>query len=88
MKGRIRQVFVSAAVFAAVILGIASVDATVRERFTDLASGAASAPELTDHSVTIIEAIGMAVRHQSIENAPLVVFATVGAVLFVFMVRT
>ena len=30
----------------------------------------------------------MAVRHQSLENAPLLVFAAVGAVLFVFMVRT
>jgi hypothetical protein len=29
-----------------------------------------------------------AARHQSIENAPLVIFATVGAVLFLFMVRT
>ena len=33
-------------------------------------------------------ALAMAVRHQSIENAPLLVFAAVGAVLFVFMVRT
>jgi hypothetical protein len=30
----------------------------------------------------------MAVRHQSLENGPLLVFAAVGAVLFVFMVRT
>ncbi len=28
-----------------------------------------------------------ALRHQSIENAPLLIFAAVGAVLFVFMVR-
>jgi len=28
------------------------------------------------------------VRYQSIENAPLVLFATVGGVLFLFMVRT
>ena len=29
-----------------------------------------------------------AIRTQSIENAPLLIFATVGAVLFLFMVRT
>ena len=29
-----------------------------------------------------------AVRHQSLENAPMVVFATAGALLFLFMVRT
>jgi hypothetical protein len=29
-----------------------------------------------------------AVRYQSIENAPLLIFATVGAVLFLFMVKT
>jgi hypothetical protein len=29
-----------------------------------------------------------AVRYQSIDNAPMMIFAAVGAVLFVFMVRT
>jgi hypothetical protein len=29
-----------------------------------------------------------AAKHQSIENAPLVVFATAGAILFLFMVKT
>ena len=32
-------------------------------------------------------ALMSAVRHQSIENAPLLVFAAVGAVLFVFMLK-
>ena len=33
-------------------------------------------------------AIVTAIRYQSIDNAPLLIFATVGAVLFLFMVRT
>jgi hypothetical protein len=33
-------------------------------------------------------ALWMAAKDQSIENAPLLVFAVVGAVLFLFMLRT
>ena len=83
-----RQIFVSAAVFVIVLLAIVSADSTVRERFTDLASGAASPTALTDQSMTLVDAVGLAIRHQSIENAPLLVFATAGVMLFVFMVRT
>lgn len=88
MKRGLRQSLVSAAVFTIVLLGIVSVDDTVRERFTELAYGSASASSLTDRSAGLVDALGSAVRHQSIENAPLLVFATVGAVLFVFMART
>lgn len=78
---------VSLAVFAIVLLGIVSVDPVVRERFTDLVSGA-GASSVSDRSMELVDSLGSAVKHQSIENAPLVIFATVGAVLFVFMVKT
>ena len=31
---------------------------------------------------------GRSIRYQSIENGPLMIFAVVGAVLFLFMIRT
>lgn len=88
MKRAIRQSVVSAAVFAVVMLGIVSVDPTVRERFTDLVYGTASASSLSFRASSLVDAVGTAVRYQGIENAPLLVFATAGAVLFVFMVKT
>lgn len=88
MKRGMRQSLVSAAVFSIVVLGIVSVDTTVRERFMQLAAGAGTASSWSDRSMNLVDALGTAVRYQSIENAPLLVFAAVGAVLFVFMVRT
>lgn len=88
MRRGIRQSLVSVAVFSVLLLGIVSVDATVRERFAQLAAGAGTASSWGDRSMSLIDAVGTAVRYQSIENAPLMIFAAVGAVLFVFMVRT
>ena len=87
MKRGIRQMLVSVGVFAIVLLGIVSVDPVVRERFTDLVSGA-STMSFADRGVELVDSLGSALKHQSIENAPLVIFATVGAMLFVFMVKT
>lgn len=88
MKRGFRQSLVSLAVFGVVLFVLVSIDDTVRERFTELAYGSASASSLTDRSMSLVDAFGSAVRHQSIENAPLLVFATAGAMLFVFMTRT
>lgn len=88
MRQGLKQSIISAAIFTAVLIGIVSVDDTVRERFTELAYGSATASSLSARSMGLVDALGGAVRHQSIENAPLLLFATVGAVLFVFMVKT
>jgi hypothetical protein len=86
MKFGIKQSFASAAIFAVVIMLLVSVDPRVRERFLNLASGDGistlghRAGELGGTLVT-------ALKYQSIENAPMVVFATVGIILFLFMLR-
>ena len=87
MKRGIRQMLVSVGVFAIVLLGIVSVDPVVRERFTDLVAGVGPA-SVSQRSMELADSLGSALKHQSIENAPLLVFATVGAMLFVFMVKT
>jgi hypothetical protein len=88
MKFGVRQLLVSGGVFVILMLTLVSVDARVQERFTDLVSGHSNVSSFTDRASQLGDALSTAVRYQSIENAPMVVFATVGALLFLFMVRT
>lgn len=87
MKLAVRQSIASVAVFVAVLLMLVSVDDRVRDRFSDLASGdggSSWANRVGDLMGTLVSAA----QYQSIENAPLLVFSVVGAVLVVFMVKT
>ena len=58
-----------------------------RNGSTELVAGQ-GVSSFADRASQLGDALATAVRYQSIENAPMVVFATVGAVLFLFMVRT
>ena len=88
MTLRIRQGALSAAVFAGVLLLLVSVDERVRDRFSALVSGDHSMSPWGDRAGDLGGALMSAVRYQSLENAPLLVFAAAGAVLFAFMLRT
>jgi len=83
----LRQWTLSTLVFGGVLFALASVDARVRERVTDVVSGGDGLTPWGDRVSDLGTALMSAVRHQSIENAPLLVFAAVGAVLFVFMLK-
>lgn len=74
-------------VFCGVLLALVSVDARVRERVGDVVTGGDGITSWGDRVGDLVDALASAVRYQSIENAPLLVFATVGAVLFLFMVK-
>jgi hypothetical protein len=87
MKLAVRQSIASVAVFVAVLVMLVSVDDRVHDRFSDLTSGNAGS-SLAGRAGDLGSAVVAAVRHQSIENAPLLVFAVGGAVLVVFMVKT
>ena len=89
MKRGLQQAFISTAIFAIVLGCLVSVDDRVRERFTAILAG--SGQGLTpwgDRVGDLGDALIGALRHQSIENAPLLIFTAVGAVLVVFMVKT
>lgn len=88
MKLGFQQAVISALVFGGVLLALVSVDPRVRERVTDFVAGGDGLAPLGVRATDLGQALMTAVRHQSIENAPLLIFATVGAVLFVFMFRT
>ncbi len=87
MKLGFRQGIASAVVFGAVLLMLVSVDDRVRDRFTDLVGGSGVTP-WGDRAGDLAQALMSAVRYQSIENAPLLIFAAAGAVLVAFMLRT
>jgi hypothetical protein len=80
----------SAVCFVGVLAALVSVDPRVRDRFWELFSGAASGDvsPVTNRLSELGGAVIDAARHQSIENAPMLVFAAVGAVLVMFMLRT
>jgi hypothetical protein len=87
-KFGVQQAVASSAVFGLIVLALISVDARVKDRFTELVSGGDSLGSWTDRASFLGDAVMSAARQQSIDNAPMVVFATVGALLFLFMVRT
>ena len=87
IKLSLRQWTLSTLVFGGVLFALASVDARVRERVSDVVTGGDGLTPWGDRVSDLGTALMSAVRHQSIENAPLLVFAAVGAVLFVFMLK-
>jgi hypothetical protein len=87
MKLGFRQSIASAAVFGAVLLMLVSVDDRVRDRFGDLVGTGGMTP-WGDRVGDLGNALVSAIRYQSIENAPLLIFAAAGAVLVAFMLRT
>jgi hypothetical protein len=87
MKLGIREGAVSAGIFVAVLFGLTSVDPRVRDAISDLFGSGGVSP-FGDRIGDVGSALWLALRHQSIDNAPLLVFATVGAVLTLFMLRS
>ena len=83
----IRETAISAVVFGLVLFGLISVDPDVRVRMTDLLwnGGVAS---VGDRIGDLGSALWVALRTQSIDNAPALVFVTVGTVLTLFMLKT
>jgi hypothetical protein len=88
MKLGVRETIVTPAVFVGILLMLASVDDRVRERFGYVVSSGDGLAPWGDRLADLGGALMSAVRYQSIENAPLVIFATVSVVLVLFMVRS
>jgi hypothetical protein len=90
IKLGIREGAVSAAVFGGVLFALVSVDPRVREHVSDLfrSGSSVSVTPWGGRLMELGDALWTAARHQSVDNAPLLVFATVGAVLTVFMLKS
>jgi len=87
MKIGVRESALSFAIFGGVVFALMSIDPNVRERLGEMFSGG-GVSRLGDRAGDIGGVLWTALRTQSIENAPMVVFATVGVILTLFMLRS
>jgi hypothetical protein len=83
----IRDGAISGVVFAVVLFGLISVDPRVHDRMTDLLASGRVTP-WGDRVGDLVNALWSAARTQSVENAPALVFVTIGTVLTLFMVKS
>jgi hypothetical protein len=83
-----RHWMLSVGVFVLIMGALVSIDERVRAQFFELLSGGDGVSPWGDRISDLGGALVSAIRYQSIENAPLLIFATVGAVLFLFMLKT
>ena len=88
MKLGLRQGLASAAIFVVLLALLISVDERVQGRFSELLYGDGRMSSWGSRFADLAGALLLAAKYQSIDNAPMVVFAAVGAVLFLFMLRT
>jgi hypothetical protein len=88
LKLGIRDSAVSAAVFGVVLFALVSADPRVHDHVSDLFTGSAAVSPWGDRLSDLGSALWSVVKDQSIDNAPLLVFATVGAVLTLFMFKS
>ena len=88
LKLGVRDGAVSAAVFGIVLTALVFTDPRVHDHVSDLFGGTGAIGPWGDRVTDLGSALWMALKDQSIDNAPLLVFATVGAVLTLFMFKS
>jgi hypothetical protein len=91
MRRATTSIITTGAGACAIVVGLAVIDERVRSEVAALVSGHAGSGEIAGFGGRIQE-LGLvavqAVRDQSIEHAPLTLFALVALVLFTLMIRT
>jgi hypothetical protein len=78
----------SAAIFGGVMFALVSFDPRVRDHVSGLLGNGTSVAPIEARLGELGEALWSAARTQSLDNAPLLVFAAVGTVLTIFMVKS
>jgi hypothetical protein len=79
---------ISAAVFGIVLFALVSADPRVHDHVSDFFTGAGAVTPWGDRISDLGSALWSAARHQSMDNAPVLVFTTVGAALTLFMFKS
>jgi hypothetical protein len=83
----VREASVSAIVFCGIMFALVSIDPRVHDHVSGL-FGSADVGSWSHRLGDLGNALWSAARDQSLDNAPFLVFGTVGAVLTVFMLRS
>ena len=84
----LREAILSPAIFGGILLMLSSVDDRVRDRFTNVVSPTDGLAPLGRRISEFGDALASAMQYQSIENAPLLIFAAVGITLTLFMFKS
>jgi hypothetical protein len=87
IKSGFRQALISAAVFCAVVVGLASVDPRVKEQMQNFLFGGNGLSSWDNRASDVGHALVSTLRYQGIENSPMTFFVVAGVVLFVFMAK-
>jgi hypothetical protein len=90
MRRVVNHTLISGGALAAVIAALVVLDERVRTAVVDLITGRPSS-EVARAGTSLHEMTGVAwdaIQHQSVANAPLMIFVVVATVLMIFMVRT
>jgi hypothetical protein len=85
---RFRQVLWSTAGFVLLVAVLVALDERVRDKLDRLLWGGDGIASWDNRAMGVWRTASVAINYGGIENGPLLVFAVVGAVLFLFMVRT
>lgn len=91
MQRRLGSAIAAAGSLTVVVLGMAAMDERVRAQVHQLFNGQGPSPETLSAVYRLREAVVVAldaVRDQSIDHAPLTIFALAATVLLLFMLRT
>jgi hypothetical protein len=88
LKLGLRDGAISAAVFGIVMFALISTDPRVHDHVSELFAGGSGMTPWGDRLGDLGSALWSAARNQSIDNAPVLVFTTVGAVLTLFMLKS
>src|SRR5262245_11081710 len=79
---------ISASVFAIVLFALVSADPRVHDHVSGLFSNAGVVTPFGDRLGGLGSALWSAARHQSLDNAPMLVLATVGPALTIFRLKS
>lgn len=91
MRRAFSDTLISVMALGALVLILASFDDRIREQITLGVSPGHASAKVADASATVSNLTGavvVAMRDQSIEHAPLVIFVLAATVLVLFMLRT
>lgn len=84
---RLRQFLLSLGGFALLLAALVAVDSRVRDELNRLIWGSDGLTSLDNRAIATTNSVTAAIGFQGIDNGPIMVFAIVGGVLFVLMLR-
>jgi hypothetical protein len=86
MKIGWKQSVASAGILVAMLVLLVSIDPRVRDHMSGVVSPGGAAT-MGQGAMNLADVLVSAVKTQSIENSPLMIFAVVGAILVLFMLK-